>query len=459
MAEKKVKKTTRKQHVAVTAAKHLRKHFCDHFVPHEGNNHVPHVLKHNVLLGYSVIILLLKVLVVVTPIMLPSASLYSGAVTASNVILLTNQTRINLGLGGLTQNAKLMAAAQAKAMDMLNNQYFAHNSPAGLTPWYFIKSQGYAYERAGENLAVHYTTAEGVHDGWLASPAHRANIVKEDFTEIGVGVAHGDFEGYPSTIVVQFFGRPKEVVVVDPEPVADMEDATQAESLPEIVTEAEPIQEPSETVQTNEKEVAAAVDLSNDENLPSAGESATDVAVIVNEVEPAKPPVVDVSELVIAPTEKEGVYDVKVAAKTAESVAVQMGSEWVDLKRNAEEEIWEGEVVESATSYNKNGESLQIIARDTDGVVTAQTAALVVPDASVQDFFVFSEGESKSIKLFGFLTLNNLDDKVKKFYVYMMIFLAAAIVLKVLIKIHVQRVSTIAHACFVIGLAFVMLLM
>ncbi len=442
MSQRRRGKSNKKMHPAVRGAKVVHQHFWDHFIPHEGNDHVPHVLKHRALLGYSVVILLLKVLVVVTPIMLPSASLYSSAVTASNVILLTNQTRTNLGLAGLTQNASLMVAARAKAQDMLANQYFAHNSPAGLSPWYFIKGQGYAYERAGENLAVHYTTAEGVHSGWLASPAHRANIVKDEFTEIGVGVVNGEFEGSASTIVVQFFGRPKGAIT----PQLESETEVVVDPEPETVKEPEPVKEDK----VEEVTEVAVVDLSNDDN--------SEEGLKIKEQKIEETPVVDVSKLVIAPTEKDGVYEVKIAANDAKSVAVQMGPDWVDLELNEAEGVWMGEVA-GVDTYNKAGETMQVIATDENGEVTAQTAAIVAPNVTVQDFFIFSEGRSKAIKVFGFLTLDNLDDNVKKFYVYFMIALVAAVMLKMLVKIHIQRVSVVAHAGFVLAFAMVMFLL
>jgi hypothetical protein len=461
MVSKKLTKKheTKKQHAVIKAIKAAYRHFWDHFIPHEGNDHVPHVLKHRVLFGYSVIILLLKVLVVATPILLPSASLYSNAITASNVILLTNQTRSNLGLGGLVQNTKLMAAAQAKAMDMLKNQYFAHNSPNGLTPWYFIKSLGYAYERAGENLAVHYTSAEGLHDGWLASPAHRANIVKEEFTEIGVGVVNGDFEGYPSTIVVQFFGRPKAEVM----PELIIEEPKIENGATELVSENNVVavsqdEKIKESPIDDEKAEPIVADLSNDADKNEPGTIISNQEPIIQTKPEVKQAVVDASSLVVKPTRVDGIFEVNVKAGQAEAVAVQMGPEWVDLELDAKENVWKGEIAGTAT-YNKNGETMQIITKDEDGAVSAQTAALIAPEVSTQDFFVFSDGESKSVKFFGFLRLDYLDDKVNKFYIYIMLFLATALILKVLIKIHVQKVSNIAHACFVIGFAMVMFLM
>src|SRR5687767_3856340 len=113
----------------------VHQHAKDHLIPHEGNDHVPHLLKHRVLFGYSAIIALLKVLVIVVPIALPSASLYSNSITIANVIALTNATREKLGLAPLKENAKLDAAAAAKAHDMINNGYFAHTSPTGVTAW------------------------------------------------------------------------------------------------------------------------------------------------------------------------------------------------------------------------------------------------------------------------------------------------------------------------------------
>ena len=92
---------------------------------------------------------------------------------------------------------------------MLANQYFAHTSPAGVTPWSWFAKNGYSYKYAGENLAVYFTSAEDVYSGWLASPTHKANIIDPRYTEIGVGVAQGEYQGYPAIFVVQHFGYPK----------------------------------------------------------------------------------------------------------------------------------------------------------------------------------------------------------------------------------------------------------
>lgn len=186
----------------------------NHFVPHHGNKHTPHVLSHGALFGYSVGMVGLKFVVLATAIALPAASLYSSAITPNNIISLTNSSRTSLSLTQLVENYRLDASAQAKAEDMLAHQYFAHTSPDGVTPWSWIKGQGYYYQNAGENLAVYFTQAEDVTAGWMASPTHRANIVDTRYTDIGVGVAQGEYNGYPAIFVVQHFGEPVVVAAV-----------------------------------------------------------------------------------------------------------------------------------------------------------------------------------------------------------------------------------------------------
>ena len=64
----------------------------------------------------------------------------------------------------MSPNAKLVAAAQAKANNMFELQYWDHFGPNGETPWMFISQAGYVYVYAGENLAKGFRTAEGVHE-------------------------------------------------------------------------------------------------------------------------------------------------------------------------------------------------------------------------------------------------------------------------------------------------------
>jgi hypothetical protein len=179
----------------------------DHVWPHPGNRFHPRLLHHKHLFGLGALLIALKVSVVFVPIFIPGAALEASAVTPKNIVALTNVTRQTLQVPRLTENAVLDRAAQQKADDMVANNYFSHESPAGKTAMDLILADGYPAHVAAENLAVRYTQAEDVQTGWLLSPTHRENIVNPAYADIGVGVAQGPYKGAPAIFVVQLFGR------------------------------------------------------------------------------------------------------------------------------------------------------------------------------------------------------------------------------------------------------------
>lgn len=136
------------------------------------------------------------------------------------VVDLTNNERADNAAAPLRRNATLDAAAKLKAEHMAKNEYFAHYSPAGVSPWHWFDRAGYVYAHAGENLAIHFTDSTEVVEAWMDSPTHRKNIVDQKFTEIGVGTAKGEFEGYDTVYVVQLFGTPGKTAAPAAEPVS-----------------------------------------------------------------------------------------------------------------------------------------------------------------------------------------------------------------------------------------------
>ena len=77
---------------------------------------------------------------------------------------------------------------------MLDNSYFAHNSPTYGTPFQMMKAFGLSFRTAGENIAKGYATPQAVVNGWMNSSGHRANILNANYTQIGVGyVAQGSY--------------------------------------------------------------------------------------------------------------------------------------------------------------------------------------------------------------------------------------------------------------------------
>jgi len=127
-------------------------------------------------------------------------------INVESLLNLTNQKRAEDGLGPLNLDSQLSQAAAGKAQDMFSKDYWAHNSPDGATPWVFIKGAGYNYLYAGENLAKNFSNSEGVVIAWMASPSHKANMVKPEYQDVGFAVVNGRLGGEETTLVVQMFG-------------------------------------------------------------------------------------------------------------------------------------------------------------------------------------------------------------------------------------------------------------
>ena len=179
-----------------------------YFIPHEGNDFQPHFLRHQTitLLLFAVIVIELGFLVQVFIVF--DKTKFLASVLPGVLTTLTNDARAENDLPTLSQNPLLAEAARLKAEDMAREGYFAHTSPDGVTPWSWLAQVGYRYAAAGENLAVNFFDSEDVAEAWMNSPSHRANIVRSDFTEIGVGIAKGTYQGRNTIFVAQFFGKP-----------------------------------------------------------------------------------------------------------------------------------------------------------------------------------------------------------------------------------------------------------
>ncbi len=128
----------------------------------------------------------------------------------SKIIAETNlQRQENGNLHQLIESTKLDKAAAAKANDMFLSQYFEHVSPTGINPGQLVQNHGYDYIIAGENLILgNFLSEEKVVQDWMDSPGHRANILNNRYTEIGVAIIKGTYKGETVWIGVQEFGLP-----------------------------------------------------------------------------------------------------------------------------------------------------------------------------------------------------------------------------------------------------------
>lgn len=102
----------------------------------------------------------------------------------SEVVRLVNIERANYGLAALKETEVLDEYAQTRSNEIVGN--FAHERPDGSSPLNYVLGLS-GVRTCGENIANGYSTPEAVVDAWMNSPGHRANILKEDFTMIGVG--------------------------------------------------------------------------------------------------------------------------------------------------------------------------------------------------------------------------------------------------------------------------------
>ncbi|WP_329372297.1 CAP domain-containing protein [Streptomyces sp. NBC_01483] len=124
--------------------------------------------------------------------------------TAGEVVALTNAERAAEGLAPLAVDAPLTTAAQAHSDDMVARAFYSHTSPDGSRPWDRAATAGSSRRTIGENIACGQRSPAEVVRGWMNSPGHRANILKPDFTHIGIGLAGG---GTAGTYWTQLFGR------------------------------------------------------------------------------------------------------------------------------------------------------------------------------------------------------------------------------------------------------------
>lgn len=104
---------------------------------------------------------------------------------ASQVVALVNAERAKYGLSALKVDSRVQQAAQVRAKETV--QSFSHTRPNGSSFSTALTEAGVSYTRSGENIAYGQSTPQQVVQAWMNSSGHRANILNENFTTIGVG--------------------------------------------------------------------------------------------------------------------------------------------------------------------------------------------------------------------------------------------------------------------------------
>lgn len=180
--------------------------FITLFAPHPHNNHKAKILWPRSIVILIGLFVMGRSFIDMTVGLKPGVLGFASQIDPEKIIQLTNQDRLTAGVTTLKENKLLDQAALAKATDMFEHNYWAHVSPTGTEPWYFITSSGYQYQHAGENLARDFSNPDDVVKAWMASPTHRQNLLDSRYKDIGVAVMDGTINGVETTLVVQMFG-------------------------------------------------------------------------------------------------------------------------------------------------------------------------------------------------------------------------------------------------------------
>lgn len=204
-------------------------------------NFAPEFLRGRFLLYCAVCLLVLKIFTIAAFVNFPP-NIFFADITKTALVDLVNQARQNSGLQILAENEKLDQAARLKAQDMVQNQYFSHTSPDGISPWHWFSEIGYKYKYAGENLAIGFFDSKEVYDAWLNSPSHKANLLNPNYREIGTAVLSG-FGQNNAVVVVQLFALSQSNTQVA---VNNTEESREAETVP--VPEEAPASDTGEKV-------------------------------------------------------------------------------------------------------------------------------------------------------------------------------------------------------------------
>ncbi|HEX6699453.1 MAG TPA: CAP domain-containing protein [Gaiellaceae bacterium] len=147
----------------------------------------------------------------------PEQKARANAVLATQVLVDVNRLRRAHGLAPLRLSPSLAAAAKQHSQEMARLGYFSHDSADGAAFWRRVQRyygpNGHQYWSVGENLlwSSPDIDAAGSLKMWMASPEHRANLLKPEWREIGLSAVHADaapgtFRGLEVTIVTADFG-------------------------------------------------------------------------------------------------------------------------------------------------------------------------------------------------------------------------------------------------------------
>lgn len=117
---------------------------------------------------------------------------------------LHNRARADRGLRRLCVHPDLQRAARAHSEEMVHRDRFAHGNVGQR-----LSQFGYRWSTYGENILYDpgsRDSTQGLFKLWMDSRGHRANILENDFSEVGIGASSGNYKGGKATMWTVDFG-------------------------------------------------------------------------------------------------------------------------------------------------------------------------------------------------------------------------------------------------------------
>jgi uncharacterized protein YkwD len=145
---------------------------------------------------FKLLLAVLAALVLVAP----TTALAGPTRSEASLLREMNRVRAHYGLGRLHLDTHLRSAARAHSKEMIGANVFEHGAFGARMHRFNVPGR-----IAGENLAWGTGargTALGIVRAWLASPEHRANLLRPSFTRVGVSDLLGSFQGFHGAHVV-----------------------------------------------------------------------------------------------------------------------------------------------------------------------------------------------------------------------------------------------------------------
>lgn len=133
---------------------------------------------------------------------------YEASTAERRMVDLVSDERRKAGLKPLSIDSRLGAIARSHSREMRSEGRIFHDSPTTGGPGDRLRAANYAFRVVLENVAMD-TVLEEAHSGLMQSPGHRANILSNEATHIGIGIVEQSRDGNrPFLFITQLFANP-----------------------------------------------------------------------------------------------------------------------------------------------------------------------------------------------------------------------------------------------------------